>query len=128
MKLWKFRTKNFLVEYKTEDERFDGSYMEADLVRECREKIKSGEWKCFTAMVVVTHRPTKTELDAQYLGQCIYADRAEFIDHRGMNGKGYGSYFSQMVREACSEARKSLKRERAKADEQSQALNKGLCR
>ena len=128
MSLWKFKTKNFVVELKSADEPFDGSYMERDFVDECRQKINSGEWKCFTAMVSVTHRPTKRELDTQYLGQCIYADRKGFIDHRGMNAGGYGSYFSQMVREACSEARKVLKAARLDAMKHSMLLSAGLCK
>lgn len=128
MNIWKFKTKNFVVEFKTEDEPFDGSYMDKELIAECRQKIKSREWKCFTAMVVVTHRPTKRELDTQYLGQCIYSDRKDFIDHRGMNAGGYGSYFSQMVREACAEARKQLKLERVKASKNVDMISQGLCK
>lgn len=56
----------------------------------------------------VTHRATKIKLGEAVLGGSIYEKPAEFRDHFGMNGKGHGSYFSQMVREAIAEARKRL--------------------
>lgn len=58
----------------------------------------------------VSTRYKNIPLASEYLGQSIYEKPADFRDHFGMNNKGYGSYFSQMVREAISNARKEFKK------------------
>lgn len=131
MKLWSFETKNFRVMCNTFDEPFRAPYMDADLADECRAKTKSGEWKCFTVEVTVLHKPTGAMLANEYLGQCIHANRKEFRDHVGINeksrrdGRAYGSYFSQMVREACSAARIELKELRTEEIAKAEKLGRG---
>ncbi|MDD2742038.1 MAG: hypothetical protein PHV02_07185 [Rhodocyclaceae bacterium] len=104
-KMWKFKTKNFTVVWEISPDSFDSTYMEKDLARECRQKIRSGEWKCFNSEIRVIENVTKKVIGQAFLGQSIYADPSEFRDHFGMNAKGHGSYFSDMVREAIAEAR-----------------------
>jgi hypothetical protein len=104
-KMWEFKTKNFVVTWHIEKEPVDTNYMEPSLAHECETKVRSGEWKCFTSRIQVVHRVTGEVLGEDWLGNSIYASPAEFRDHIGMNGGGYGSYFSQMVREALQQAR-----------------------
>ena len=104
-KMWSFKTRHFTVEWLIETERADYAYMEPETAAECRAKIRTGEWVCFTSIIRVVHRATKKVLSETSLGNSIYADPREFRDHFGMNGKGYGSYFSDMVREAVRAAR-----------------------
>ena len=111
--MWKFKTKHFRVEWRIRRDTFDGQYMDKKTASECREKIRSGEWKCFVSEIVVIFNGR--ELSAEYLGGSIYADPAEFRDHFGMNHKGHGSYFSQMVKDAVRNARAEFKRQRESA-------------
>ena len=103
--MWRFKTKHFTVEWLIEKDPLDTSYMDRSLAQECREKVRSGEWKCFSSEIRVILNHSKLALGEAFLGNSIYAKPAEFRDHFGMNRKGHGSYFSQMVREAVSEAR-----------------------
>lgn len=107
-KMWSFKTQHFTVIWEIEPDALDTRWMEPELAKECQQKIRSREWKCFMSTVKVLDRVTKTELGAAYLGGSIYADPAEFRDHFGMNAGNHGSYFSQMVREAIKEARARL--------------------
>lgn len=61
------------------------------------------------------------EIASDWLGGCIYRDPAEFEDHRQCAAQNRkftesgqscrcGSYFADMVRNVCSEARKEVKR------------------
>ena len=111
--MWEFKTKNFRVEWRIRRDTFDGRYMDKSLADECRKKIRTGEWKCFESEVVVIFKGR--ELSAEYLGGSIYANPADFRDHFGMNHKGHGSYFSQMVREAARNARAEFKRQKQDA-------------
>lgn len=106
--MWKFNTAHFSVIWLTEPDVLNTDYMDPDVARECRQKVRSGEWKCFSSVVRVVHRATKAVLAEAYLGNSIYADPREFRDHLGCRNKGYGSYFSDMVREAILETRKSF--------------------
>ena len=100
--LWTFRTKNFRVEWQISPcTSLDLSF---DDTGEAREKLGSGEYVAFDSAVVVYFRGD--EIAADYLGESIYANPKDFRDHFGMNAKGHGSYFSDMVREAVREARK----------------------
>jgi hypothetical protein len=88
-------------------------------------KLDSGEWQNLTFKVAVYDRNTGAELAADYLGNSIYADPADFLDHREaakqtreLRASGspavVGSYFSDMVRTAIAEARKVYNAPRAK--------------
>lgn len=116
--MWKFQTKHFVVKWQIEREAFDASYMDKNLVKECRAKIRSGEWKCFASKISITHKQSGTELAAEYLGNSIYANPADFRDHFGMTGMGYGSYFSDMVHAAITAARDEYPRMRERAQKQ----------
>lgn len=102
--MWTFKTKRFTVKWEiTPDDDCDTSF---DDTGETADKIASGEWQCFVSRVSV-------ELDGRVIGEdwlsgSIYANPADFRDHIGMNARGHGSYFSDMVREAVREARKTL--------------------
>lgn len=135
MKLWTFKTKNFALVCFTEKDTFDPSYMDPELVKECREKLRSGEWKIFQTTVRVVHRPSNTVLAEEYLGGSIYADPKEFYrEHIGISararrdGKNYGCYFSDMVRTACAEARKELKSLREQSKTALDNYEMGVCK
>ena len=52
-----------------------------------------------------------------HLGNSVYETPADFTkEHLGMNGKGYGSYFADMVHECLKETRKKLEREEDRRD------------
>lgn len=103
--LWTFKTRNFTIELQaTPCQDLDLFWDEAG---ETADKIESGVWKAFDARVVVLFRGA--EVGADYLGQCIYEDPAEFRDHIGVRAKGYGSYFSDMVRQAIQDARNNMR-------------------
>ena len=125
--MWSFKTAHFTVEWLIERDVLNTDYMDSDLADECRANVRSGEWKCFSSTIQVVHRATKRVLSESYLGNSIYADPREFRDHFGMNGKGYGSYFSDMVREAVADARKVFpafqKEAKAEINRQARALN-----
>lgn len=106
--LWSFKTKHFTISWTIEDDALDTAGMAKSLARKCRSKVDSGEWTCFLSEITVTHTKTGAVLGEAYLGNSIYEDPTEFRDHFGMNKKGYGSYFSQMVRDAVAEARKNF--------------------
>jgi hypothetical protein len=63
-------------------------------------------WRPFDSEMIVYYRGQ--EVGADYLGQSIYENVSDFRDHIGMNTRGHGSYFSDMVRGAVAEARKNL--------------------
>lgn len=49
-------------------------------------------------------------LASDYLGGCIYASPKEFMNHLGNGDRsGTGSYFADMVRNVCREARAKLR-------------------
>jgi hypothetical protein len=117
--LWKFRTRNFVVEWRIERDEPSVNGLDYETKRDVLAGIRSGRLKCFTAVVTVHERSTNAELAAEQICNCIYEDPREFRDHLGMNKRGHGSYFSQMVREACRAARPGLeewKRGRARRD------------
>ena len=104
-RIWSFHTKNYSVIFDVApDYDVDLSF---DETGETAEKLNDGTYSAFIARVRVLHRPTGAELGVDYLGSCIYESPKDFIDHRGRNAGGYGSYFSDMVHGAISEARVS---------------------
>ena len=109
--MWQFETQNFRIVASIEpDEDCDFSFDESG---ETQAKVESGEWEVFQTAVRVYLRDA--EISADYLGGSIYSDPREFFrEHIGLaarsraDGRNYGCYFPQMVREAISEARKAL--------------------
>ena len=105
MKIYQFNTRNFSVIIDTEhDADPDFSF---DETGETREKVESGEWECFIARATLYFRGAVLSRD--YLGGCIYENPKDFRDNIGMNRKGYGSYFSDMVQQVISEGREKFK-------------------
>jgi len=74
---------------------------------EARANLESGLWQAFQSRVTVTI--DGVERGEDYLGGSIYERPMDFIDHRGMNSAGHGSYFSDMVRGAIAEARRAMR-------------------
>lgn len=84
---------------------------------ELLEKLQSGEYTAFAVRARVLL--DGSEVASDYLGGCIYADIAEFQDHRqcaaqtrklradGSNAV-VGSYFAEMVHNVISEARRNI--------------------
>lgn len=118
--IWTRRTPNFRVTLSWEYE--NDPDLSWDESGEVTEKLNSGEYVncCFR---VAVHDDTGSELAAEYLGNSIYANPAEFVDHRecgrenrrlaatGAAGR-CGSYFRDMLANACHEARREVNRQR----------------
>lgn len=90
-----------------------------DETGEVRARLQSGEYVCFIARARLFYDGVKLADD--YLGGCIYADPAEFQDHRQCgaetrrlresgNPVAYGSYFAGMVRGVCRAGRAKLRK------------------
>ena len=102
--MWQFKTARFTISWDiTPDDSPDLSWCETG---ETAENIDSGLWQAFDSRVVVL--VDGLEIGADYLGQSIYENVADFRDHIGSNRQGYGSYFSDMIRQAIEQARHSL--------------------
>lgn len=110
--IYRFKTRNFLLVVDAVEE--TDPDLSWDETGETREKLERGDYLMFAARVRVIERNTGAELAADYLGNCIYETPAAFMDHRGIkekarkDGRNYGSYFTDMVRQACKEARTQL--------------------
>ena len=105
MKIYQFKTENFRIVVDTEPEHCpDFSFDETE---ETREKVESGEWECFVSRASLYFN--NMEIARDYLGQCIYENTKDFRDNVGMNSRGHGSYFSDMIRNIISEGRDYLK-------------------
>ena len=112
-----FKTHNFTVRVTAEEDYdIDLSFDDDGSVRK---GLENGEFIAFCAKAAVYYKGT--ELATDYLGGCIYRSLDEFMDHRecGKQNKVYaakgetgrcGSYFADMVKQVCDEARKELKR------------------
>lgn len=125
-KMWSFKTKNFTVVWEIEDDILDTMYMDKDMAAKCRKHVNSGNWRCFTSTISVRDNATGITLGEDFLGGSIYKKPAEFRDHFGMNAKGHGSYFSDMVREAIAQARKNFPAHQATLHKKAQALESVL--
>jgi hypothetical protein len=106
--LWTFDTAHLRIEWAiAPDEDLDISY---DETNETRDKLASGEWTGFVSRVRVIHKESGAELGTDYLGGSVYENPRQFrTEHLGARGK-WGAYFPDMVRNACTEARASLRR------------------
>lgn len=123
-----FKTKNFTVRVTAEEERdLDLSFDDTGRIRR---GLENGTFVAFCAKAAVYFRGT--EIATDYLGNCIYKSPAEFMDHhkirqaqrraqqredrkaakenRQPSQIAIGSYFSDMVRQAISEARKEIEK------------------
>lgn len=115
--IWNFMTKNFAVRmsYRYQEETVDLSW---DDTGEVREKLASGEWAVYVFHAEVIERATGNTIGEDYLSESIHADPMDFRDHVGLgiksraDGRNYGSYFMDMIREAIREARKTYATER----------------
>jgi len=116
--LWSFRSGDFRVTLECAPEPYpDSSWWD----EETRDKIERDVWGVYVFKVAVYWRGQK--LAADHLGDSVYADPREFRDHREaakqtreLRAKGnpaiVGSYFSDMVHQAISEARREWNRPR----------------
>ena len=124
--IWTFETANFCVSVDAMPEYApDLSWMDADELA----LVDRGSLLVFTVRAQVTDKRTGIELATDYLGNCVYENFADFRDHIGIQEyrreqyKKYlavtcepvsydkfliGSYFSDMVRNVCDEARTEL--------------------
>lgn len=105
--LWTFKTARFTVKWQVEFDpsyRYDGDDDDGSI----QAAIDSGEMVAFDSKVSVWL--DGCEISADYLGGSVYyAHQVEtFRDHVGMNARGHGSYFSDMIRTAIKEARATL--------------------
>jgi hypothetical protein len=110
-----FKTKNFKVVVDAEEDYdLDLSFDEDGSVRK---DLERGKLISFSARVQVFFKGNEVATD--YLGGCIYKSIEEFQDHRevGKQNAEYerkgesgrcGSYFRDMIRTACEEARKTI--------------------
>lgn len=101
--IWIFHTRRFTISLAWDYENDPDLSWDED--GEVTAKIESGEYVNATFRLLVEFDGHEAGVD--YLGNSIYADPAEFRDHIGSQGK-YGSYFTDMVHEACREARKHV--------------------
>ena len=76
---------------------------------ETQENIALGTWTNYLFRVRL--EMDGIEIATDYLGNSIHANASEFRDHIGIKklGENYGSYFSDMVRQVCSEARQIIR-------------------
>jgi hypothetical protein len=114
--IWQFETENFIVRMSCDyDNDVDISW---DETGETAEKLASGEWTAYVFHAEVIESATGTTIGEDYLGGSIYADPEDFRDHVGLaiksreDGRNYGSYFTDMIREAIREARKTYAKAR----------------
>ena len=103
-KIWSFKTAQFEVFCAAEPE-YDPDLSWAD--EETLRKLDNGEYVNICWHVGVIHNGH--EIGSDYLGNSVYANPLDFTkEHLGCKHKGYGAYFSDMVRSAIADARKTL--------------------
>lgn len=102
--LWTFKTPHFTINWDVAPE--DDLDLSWDDTGEVRDKLERGVYSAFQSRMIVYC--DGAEVGTDYLGGSVYENVRDFRDHFGMNGKGHGSYFSDMVREAIREARASV--------------------
>lgn len=107
--LWTFNTKRFAVKWQIEPEqgyRYDGDDDDGSI----QAMLDDGSMVAFMSKMVV--ELDGVEVGADYLGGSVYylGEVHTFRDHIGMNARGHGSYFSDMVRQAIQAARREVAR------------------
>ena len=102
--IYKFNTRNFEVRVDAMEENYPD--LSFDETGETAEMIERGDWLCFAVRASVSFNGM--ELAEDYLGNCIYENTRDFRDHFGMRQNSHDSYFSDMIREVISEARKKI--------------------
>lgn len=111
-----FKTRNFTVLVTAQED--DDLDLSLDNDESIQEAIDRGELIAFCVKATVYHRGN--ELATDYLGGCIYKSIEDFMDHKecGKQNKLYaakgeagrcGSYFTDMVKTVCREAREELR-------------------
>jgi hypothetical protein len=115
-----FRTRNFVITVTAvTDDDVDVSF---DETGEIARKLQSGELMAF-GVEVTAHHKEFGDVAEESLWGCIYESPDEFQDHRAcgrrtreLRAQGSkavcGSYFSDMVRTVCTEARAEVKKRR----------------
>lgn len=109
----RFNTKNFSVIVDAAYDDADLSYMDADEIR--RFHAEGGAFYLVRCRVLLDG----AEIASNYLGGCDFYDIREFQDHRECakanrkwaaagEARRRGSYFADMVKRACAEARKEV--------------------
>lgn len=111
-----FKTRNFRVVVDAiEEDSLDLSFDDDGSVRE---GLETGKFIAFVARARVFCRGA--EVGTDYLGGCVYESLDAFMDHKecGKQNREYeakgdagrcGSYFHDMINEACKEARETVK-------------------
>lgn len=111
-----FKTPNFhVIVDAVEDHDADLSW---DETGEVMQQIKDGELVCFAARARVLL--DDSEIASDYLGGCVYSDIRAFENHRecgaetrNLRAAGSnavcGSYFADMVKTVCSDAREYMR-------------------
>lgn len=85
-----------------------------DETGEVQQKLDSGEYSGFGVIVTVEHDQLG-EVGSDSLWGCIYESYDAFMDHKGIRALSrkdncnYGSYFSDLISGAISEARTNIK-------------------
>jgi len=115
MIIWQFNTKNFIARMSCDYDQ-DTVDLSWDDTGEVAEKLASGEWACYTFHAEILERATGNTIGEAYLGGSLYANPEDFRDHVGAKGR-HGSYFTDMISEAISEARKTYATERPRLRE-----------
>ena len=102
--IYTFNTRNFTIRVDAMDETDpDFSF---DDTGEAQEMIERGDWLCFAVRASVSFRGS--DIGEDYLGNCIYENIRDFRKDSWNMLPRSGSYFSDMVRNAIREARKTL--------------------
>jgi hypothetical protein len=104
--MWTFRTKRFAVKWTIEEQY--GYQYDGDDDGSTQAALNDGSMVAFDSIMDVYLDGVL--LASDFLGGSVYyaGQEASFRDHIGMNARGHGSYFSDMVREAIREARAVL--------------------
>lgn len=103
--MWSFKTLNFVVEWRTTSCALDSQGMDPKIAQETLALIKDGTWTCFSSEITVRHRSSIQILGRAKLRSSVLVSMAGFRDHFGIRPKGHHSYFSELVRQAISQAR-----------------------
>jgi len=102
--IYTFRTRDFCVKVEAVPE-YDPD-LSFDESGETAEMIERGDWLCFAVRASLSFRDS--DIAEDFLGNCIYENFHDFRDNIGSKRGGYGSYFSDMIRQVIKEGREHL--------------------